>query len=97
MLIDTTTPKVEHPRLKREWVGRYVRLKHVTRNGAGTIFEKGEVLRVDRTYRGSMTVETIKKCEHCKRRTFTSIKLGTNSLEVLPIDYDPEKGLVSNY
>lgn len=44
--------KPEWPKLKRDWVGRRVRLCHKIETRGGTVFRKGRVMRVYKYYRG---------------------------------------------
>lgn len=46
----------EWPRFIRDVVGRCVRIKHRMETRGGTVFEKGEVLVVDGTYRGRLSL-----------------------------------------
>lgn len=54
--------------LKRDFVGRKARLLREIRNGRGEILDVGEVVKIDGTYRGRFTIETITTCSHCHRR-----------------------------
>ena len=61
--------KSEHAnvlKLKRDWIGRKVRLKRQIETRGGIIFKVGEVLEVDSYYRG-LELKAIHVCEHCNR------------------------------
>lgn len=85
---------VEKPRRKRDWEGRFVRLRRTIENTGGAIFEEGEVLKVTRNF-GGLHLEGIKRCAGCEkayRRRITKINEGTVNL--LPLDYQPEDKLL---
>jgi hypothetical protein len=79
----------ERPKLKRDWAGRYVRLKHEHVTNGGVIFGPGEVMLVTRNY-GGLHLKTTKKCGECSRRFRVSIKgVRDCDVELLPEDYQP--------
>ena len=81
----------DYPLLKRDWIGRYVRLVREQRTCGGVIFDKGEILRVVSCWRGRLKLETIVRCEHCRRRQQVGIAgVSEKSLEILPIDFEPD-------
>lgn len=82
---------VKKPRLKRDWEGRYVRLKHGTQTNGGAMFSAGEVLRVDRNY-GGLWLSTVRLCSECKQRRRDKInRVQERDVELLPEDYVPEE------
>lgn len=80
------------PKLKRDWVGRYVRLKEEIQTNGGVIFAVGEVMRVTRNF-GGLQLETVgfkcKKCERGFRHRVT--KVHEYSVSLLPPDWKPPK------
>jgi len=81
---------VSEPRLKRDWVGRYVRLRRDLETQDGVIFDAGEVMQVYKTYHGRMGLRALHRCEHCERRALSRITgVETYNLEILPEDYQP--------
>jgi hypothetical protein len=81
---------IEKPRLQRDWVGRYVRLKRDLQNGAGGVFPAGTVMRVDR-YRGGMSLSRLQSCEACGSVGHAYIrKVFEGDVELLPADLKPE-------
>lgn len=79
----------QKPRLKREWIGRYVRLLRNVKTRGGTIFLAGETLKVLNSY-GGLTLLRQHVCEHCGRRTDIVTKIAEREVELLPEDYIPE-------
>lgn len=80
---------VQLPKLKRDWIGRYVRLRRQMENGWGGVFEAGEVVRVSGYYRG-LELEAIHECPHCRRRGRDRIsRVSCAAVELLPADYRP--------
>jgi hypothetical protein len=59
--------------LKRDFVGRRAELTRPIQNGAGVILDIGEIVKIDGTYRGRFSIETIVTCKHCYRRQKVSI------------------------
>lgn len=74
------------PRLKQDWNGRYVRLKARVKNGAGTVFDKGEVMRVTRNWKG-LHLERLYRCAVCGHHFFQSLMCQESDVELLPPDY----------
>ena len=78
---------VKKPKLKRDWVGRWVRLKMTIQTNGGTIFEAGEVLRVIKNYSG-LELERMGRCAHCTNLYRTLIShVSEWQVELLPEDY----------
>jgi hypothetical protein len=59
--------------LKRDFVGRKARLRRQITNGRGDILDPGEIVKIDGTYRGRFSIETITTCSHCYRRKKVNI------------------------
>lgn len=74
------------PRLKREWIGRHVRLLRTVRTRGGTIFPSGETLKVLNSY-GGLTLLRQHICEHCGRRADIVTKIAEIEVELLPEDH----------
>jgi hypothetical protein len=90
---------VKKPRLKRDWEGRYVRLKRKMETKGGDVFEAGEVMRVDRNY-GGLHLSAVRHCSECKKRYRGHLrKVQERDVMLLPEDYRPESegGLFSVY
>lgn len=81
-----TTPAVPLPRLKRDWIGRYVRLRQPLRTRGGTVFATGEVLLVIDYYRG-LELRTPGPDAAGSWRWITRVDLA--KVELLPVDYQP--------
>lgn len=79
----------QKPRLKREWIGRYVRLLRTVKTRGGTIFLAGETLKVLNSF-GGLTLLRQHVCEQCGRRTDLVTKIAETEVELLPEDYVPE-------
>lgn len=58
---------MERPKLKRDWIGRFVRLRKPMETAAGVFFEAGEVMEVYKYYRG-LGLRTTCCCSECSRR-----------------------------
>jgi len=54
--------------LKRDFVGRMAKLTRQITNGRGDILDPGEIIKIDGTYRGRFSIETVTTCSHCYRR-----------------------------
>jgi len=81
-----------HPKLKRDWVGRYVRLLYQMETKGGAIFEEGEVMKVNDNH-GGLTLEAIRVCSGCKRRYRHHIRrVRMADVYLLPLDYMPPAG-----
>lgn len=81
---------VEKPKLKRDWVGRYVRLRITLETRGGIIFDKGEVMKVCKYYRG-LGLRSLYCCEHCRRKTRQDITgIPIHEVEILAKDFKPE-------
>ena len=73
--------------LKRDWEGRYVRLRRKMTTKGGHTFEKGEVMLVDRNY-GGLHLSSVIRCAHCARRhNYQIIKVPEGDVVLLPEDY----------
>ncbi len=80
---------MKKPKLKRDWVGRFVRLKRAMQTNGGTFFEAGEILEVYENW-GGLKLQTIKYCPECSRRFRHTIKsVNENDVELLPEDWKP--------
>ncbi len=77
------------PKLKRDWHGRYVRLKGTVETRGGIILEAGEVMRVTRNH-GGLDLEAVIQCDHCNRNNRRFVrKLQERSVVLLPADFVP--------
>ncbi len=82
-----TEPSI--PKLKRDWVGRYVRLKRQMRTGHGEIFEAGEVMLVTRNY-GGLQLSPLYDCKECGRRVQGWItKVWEQDVELVSGNFEP--------
>ncbi len=80
---------VERPRLKRDWVGRYVRLRQAIETQGGTVFRAGEVMHVYKNHAG-LGLRAVMDCPHCKRQYRMQITgVHEENVELLPEDYTP--------
>jgi hypothetical protein len=79
--------------LKRDFVGRRARLTRQISNGAGTILDKGEIVKIDGTYRGRFSIETVTTCKHCYRRQ----KVGISQVHESDFTLIDEEAQVTNY
>lgn len=77
------------PKLKREWAGRYVELVRDVRNGAGTLFRRGEVMRVHHIWRG-VHLNRVFRCAVCGNDFRQEIIVAEADVKMLPPDYGPE-------
>lgn len=80
---------MDKPRLKRDWIERYVRLKREVRTHGGVVFAAGDVMRVAGNRSGLRLVAT-NACPDCQRQ-FRVYVTGVNedAVELLPPDYAP--------
>lgn len=79
------------PELKRDWVGRYVRLLRKLETKNGTIFEKGEAMRVLVDNSEGLELQAAIRCNHCARRhNYRAIIHDLNIVSLLPADFDPD-------
>jgi hypothetical protein len=75
---------------KADWVGRYVRLREPMVTNHGAMFERGEVMLVNRNF-GGLHLEAVRACPECRRRYRHAIrKVCEHRVELLPADYRPE-------
>lgn len=77
--------------LKRDWIGRYVRLYQDVVTKGGTIFAKGEVLLVTQN-RGGLTLEGIRICPTCESRYRRRVvsRVSEGSVILLAPDFAPD-------
>lgn len=79
------------PRLKRDWIGRYVRLLYGTQTRGGSIFKEGEVMHVKDNH-GGLTLDAVRVCPHCKREyRHTICRVPMADVILLPLDYEPDE------
>jgi excisionase family DNA binding protein len=78
------------PRTKREWVGRYVRLReHIETETA--VFEAGEVMRITRR-RAGLHLESLGRCQSCERKVKHGVAhVHEDSVILLPIGWKPKE------
>jgi hypothetical protein len=82
----------QKPRLKRDWIGRYVRLLCRLEARGGQIFEEGEVMRVEDNH-GGLTLEAVRACPYCRRLYRHRIrKVSMGAVILLPMNYQPPEG-----
>ena len=81
--------QVRIPRLKRDWIGRHVRLRMQMETKGGAIFEQGEVMLVADS-RGGLELKSVRACDECRRRHRYSIKkIPERNVTLLPEDFKP--------
>lgn len=79
------------PKLKRDWVGRHVRLHRTMETKGGTIFEKDNVMLVTRNFSG-LELESVKACAECRSKCRYFIKhVRESEVTLLPEDFKPLK------
>ncbi len=77
------------PKLKRDWVGRHVRLLRQLQNAAGEVFEAGEVMKVYRNYAGLQLSATY-ECGECGARKHRRItKVCEENVQLMPASFEP--------
>jgi len=82
----------QKPKLKRDWIGRYVRLLYRLETKGGSIFEEGEVMEVEAYYRG-LSLQALRTCPHCYRQNRLRIcRVQEECVSLLPLDYRPPEG-----
>jgi hypothetical protein len=82
----------QKPKLKRDWIGRYVRLLYQMETRGGSIFEEGEVMKVNDNH-GGLTLEAVRACPHCRRLYRHQIrKVSMANVILLPMNYQPPEG-----
>ncbi len=79
---------VKPPRLKRDWIGRYVKLNCSHETNGGVLFPPGTVMKVINYYRG-LKLMLIKKCRRCKIGIRHISRVDEHDVELLPEDYQP--------
>lgn len=83
------------PKLKRDWIGRYVKLLYPMRTAGGTEFERGDIMRVTEN-RGGLNLDSAVQCPLCQRRARAYIKgVSENAVLLLPESYQPPSELVA--
>lgn len=81
---------MDKPKLKRDWVDRYVRLLRSMTTRGGVVFDKGEVMLVE-TNRSGLNLSRLGRCEHCGHKYGAYIRhVQEWEVELLPKDYVPE-------
>lgn len=77
--------------LKRDWEGRYVRLKVDLQTNGGDMFKIGDVMKVRRNYGGLSLVKVV-ICKDCLHKHLGSIRsVHECRVTLLPKDYFPDK------
>lgn len=80
----------KEPKLKRDWIGRMVELRHNIELKNGKIFPKGEIMKVAGYYRG-LDLETVETCQHCGRGNRWSVRyVHTGSVNLLNTEEDDD-------
>lgn len=82
-------PVVEVPKLKRDWAGRYVRIRRRFNTWNGKVFETGEIVKVDRNY-GGLHVRRQRRCVVCQAATIDAAVVPESYVELLPVEYQPQ-------
>lgn len=84
----------EKLKLKRDWIGRFVRLKQPLTNGAGVMFPENLIMKVTQN-RGGLTLMMLDDCEHCGL-SFQRIIAAVPEwkVELLPKDFRPKRPIV---
>lgn len=81
--------QVALPRLKRDWIGRYVRLRQDHETNGGAIFEAGTVMHVEGYYRG-LSLDAVRACPQCRLKYRHYItRVACADVELLPADFVP--------
>ena len=62
---DNVTVDPNRPRLKRDWIGRKVRLCRRQENGVGRVFDAGTILIVEYSHGGLHLMTDGSTCPHC--------------------------------
>ena len=77
------------PKLKRDWVGRHVRLLRDMQTHGGDMFQAGTVMRVIQN-RGGLKLAKVKSCPRCAAEHRERIhKVDEVDVELLHQDYEP--------
>ena len=78
------------PRLKRDWVGRWVRLRRDVTTKGGNIMLEGRVMQVRRNF-GGLNLDAVETCDHCGLglRHYVT-KVSEDSVWLLGEDFDPK-------
>lgn len=83
-LFDLENPPLPAPKLKREWVGRHVRLLRPMQTGAGVMLGAGTVCVVEASH-GGCDLRKADVCPHCQcGHTHRIRKVPECDLELLP-------------
>lgn len=78
------------PKLKREWVRRYVKLLRQLETNGEVIFPAGEIMKVVRNHQG-LTLKGLHFCSLCaKAHRETIAGISENSVEMMPEDFQPD-------
>lgn len=79
----------EQLKRKRDWEGRWVKLRHPIRNRGGWEFPAGMLMRVDRSH-GGLHLEVTRECPCCRiRRTVGVRKVSEDEVVLMPRDFEP--------
>lgn len=90
MRVQKLKPKTEIPKLKRDWEGRYVRLRHDIERKDGLIFPAGEIMRVEGNH-GGLLLRRLYACPHCGAKENQYIRrIYEYKVELLPLAYRPQ-------
>lgn len=83
------------PRLKRDWIGRHVRLVADMNTKGGTLFKSGTIMEVVQN-RGGLTLRTTIQCKECNVGRYHYIsKVNEYDVELLPIGFVPSLPFVN--
>lgn len=73
----------KYPKLKRDWIGRKVRLIRDVETKGGKIYPAGLIMHVYKNFNG-LHVRVLRKCEHCGISEWDGIKgLAISDLELV--------------
>ena len=56
---------MKRPRLKRDWIGRRVRLLRKMETVGGLMLPTGLVMKLEATWRGRFKLSVVRTCKHC--------------------------------
>lgn len=82
---------MKKPKRKKDWVGRYVRLRYDKETNGGKTFEAGSIMRVTRNF-GGLNLEAPETCPSCGLgdRHYI-IGVSEHHVELLPEAYKPRR------